>query len=105
VLAYLVSQQIPEIGLRMALGAAPQDVLRRVVGQALRPTITGLGLGIAGALAVSRLLASLLFGVQPTDPSTYGMAAAVLLLTAAVASYLPVRRALRIDPIVALREE
>ena len=105
VLAYLVSQQMPEIGLRMALGAAPQDVLRRVVGQALRPTIIGLGLGIAGALAVSRLLASLLFGVRPADPVTYGLAAAMLLLTAAVACYLPVRRALRVDPIMALREE
>jgi putative ABC transport system permease protein len=105
VLTYLVGQQIPEIGLRMALGAAPADVLRGVAGPALRLTIIGLGLGIAGALAVSRLLTSLLFAVQPRDPITYGMAAAVLLLTAGIASYLPVRRALRVDPIVALREE
>ncbi len=105
VLTYLVGQQVPEIGLRMALGAAPGDVLRRVAGHALRLTIIGLGLGIAGALAVSRLLASLLFGVQPRDPVTYGMAAAMLLFTAGIASYLPVRRAVRVDPIVALREE
>jgi len=105
VLSYLVGRQIPEIGLRMALGAAPADVLRRVAGHALRLTIAGLGLGIAAALAVSRLLASLLVGVQPRDPATYGMAAAVLLLTAGIASYLPVRRAVRVDPIVALREE
>ncbi len=104
-LAYLVSLQIPEIGLRMALGAAPSDVLRRIVGHALRLTLAGAAAGLAGALAVSRLLGSLLFGVKPTDPVTYLIVAAVLLLSAAIAGYLPARRAMRVDPIVALREE
>ena len=105
VLAYLVGRQVPEIGLRMALGAEPTVVLRRVAGRALGLTIVGLCIGLAGAVAVSRLIANLLFGVRPTDPPTYALSAAVLLLTAAAASYLPVRRAVRVDPIVALREE
>jgi len=105
VLAYLVGQQVPEIGLRMALGAEPRAVLRRVAGRALGMTIIGLGLGIAGAAAVSRLIANLLFGVEPRDPATYVVSAAVLVLTAAIASYLPVRKAVQVDPLVALREE
>ncbi len=105
VLAYLVGQQIPEIGIRMALGAAPSDVVRRVVGQGLRLTAIGLCAGLAGALIVSRLLSSVLFGVKPTDPATYIVVAAVLAVTAAVASYLPARRAMRVDPTVALRQE
>jgi predicted permease len=105
VLAHLVSRQIPEIGLRMAVGAAPSDILRRVVGHGLMLTAIGLALGAAGALAVSRLLSSVLFGVKPTDPATYGAVAIILLLTAAAAGYLPARRAMRVDPILALREE
>jgi putative ABC transport system permease protein len=105
VLAYLVGQQIPEIGLRMALGASPSDIVRRIVGHGLRLTVIGLGLGVAGALAASRLLTSVLFGVKPTDALTYGMVAGVLLLAATIASYLPARRAIRVDPIASLREE
>jgi putative ABC transport system permease protein len=105
VLAYQVGRQIPEIGLRMAIGAAPANILRGVVGRGLALTAIGLALGVGGALAVSRVLATVLFGVKATDPATYGAVAAVLLLTAAAASYLPARRAMRIDPMVALREE
>jgi predicted permease len=105
VLAYLVGQQVPEIGLRMALGATPSDIARHIVGQGLGLTAVGVALGVAGALAVSRLLTSVLFGVKSTDPATYGIAAGVLLLTAAIASYLPARRAMRIDPNVALRQQ
>ncbi len=105
VLAYLVGRQIPEIGVRMALGAAPVDILRRVVAQGLRLTAIGLAFGIAGALAVSRLLTSVLFGVKSTDPATYVLVALALLATAAIASYLPARRAMRVDPITALREQ
>ena len=105
ILAYLVGQQVPEIGVRMALGAVPSDILRSVVGHGLRLTVIGLGVGAAGALAISRLLASVLFGVTPTDPVTYCVVAILLLLTAAVASYIPARRAMRIDPMDALRED
>jgi predicted permease len=105
VLSYLVGRQIPEIGVRMALGAAPGDIVRRVVGHGLRLTAIGLGFGIAGALAVSRLLTSVLFGVKPTDPVTYAAVALALLATAAIASYLPARRAMRVDPMVALRAD
>jgi predicted permease len=105
VLAYLVGQQTPEIGVRMALGAAPWDIVRRVVGQGLRLTGIGLVTGLAGALAATRALGSVLFGVKPADPLTYSAVAAVLLLTAALASYLPARRGMRVDPMVALRQE
>jgi len=105
VLAYSVTRQIPEIGLRMALGAAPANVLRRIVGHGLRLWAIGAALGAAGSLVLSHLLASVLYGVKPTDTATYVAVATMLLLTAAVASYLPARRAMRVDPIVALREE
>jgi putative ABC transport system permease protein len=105
VLAYSVTRQIPEIGLRMALGAAPANVMRRIVGHGIRLAVTGSAIGAVGSLALSRLLSSVLYGVKPADTATYIAAAAMLLFTAAVASYLPARRAMRVDPIVALREE
>jgi ABC-type antimicrobial peptide transport system permease subunit len=105
VLAYLVGQQIPEIGVRMALGATPSAILGRTIGHGLTPVLVGLGLGIAAALAVSRLLTAVLFGIKPTDPATYGLVALVLLLTGGIACYLPARKAMQVDPIVALREE
>jgi len=105
VLAYIVGQRIPEIGLRMALGAAPSNMLRQVVGHALKLTLIGIAFGIAASLAVSRLLTTMLFGVKPTDPATFAMVAVVLLLTAGIACYLPARRAMQVDPIIALREE
>jgi predicted permease len=104
VLAYLVGQQVPEIGIRMALGAAPADIARRTVGHGLKLAGIGLACGLAGAVALSRLITTVLFGVEPTDPATYATMAAVLLVTAAAASYLPARRAMRVDPAVALRD-
>jgi len=105
VLAYLVGQQVPEIGVRMALGAAPSAELWRIVAHGLKLTAAGLAVGVVGALAATRLLASILFEVKPTDPGTYAMVAAVLVAASAVASYIPARRAMRVDPITALRQE
>jgi putative ABC transport system permease protein len=105
VMAYSVAQRTREIGVRLALGAAAGDVLRLVFGQGSALVVTGLVIGIAGTLAGSRALVALLFGVSGTDPFTYLAAAAVLALVAAVALYLPARRASRLDPAIALRAE
>jgi predicted permease len=105
VLAYLVGQQIPEIGIRMALGAAPSQVLCRVAGYGLKLTAIGVGIGFAAALALSRVLSSLLFQVRPTEPATFVAVTLVLLAAAGAACYLPARRAMRVDPLIALREE
>jgi putative ABC transport system permease protein len=105
VLAYSVSRRTHELGVRMALGARRGDVLRQVLGHGLRVTGIGVALGVVGALGLTRLLQSLLFEVRPTDPATF---AVVLLLMAGVsvaASYLPARRAMRVDPMEALRYE
>jgi predicted permease len=105
VIAYTVSQRTHEIGIRMALGAARGDVLRLVVGQGLRLTVVGLALGLAGALAATRLIAVLLYGISPTDAVTFAGVSAALLASAALACYLPARRAAATDPMVALRYE
>jgi predicted permease len=105
VLAYSVGQRWPEFGVRMALGASPLMLLGRIVGQGLTLTLFGLAAGVAAALALSRLLAGFLFGVHATDPATYALVAAILLFTAGLASYLPGRRAMKVDPAVALRAE
>jgi predicted permease len=105
VIAYTVSQRTHEIGIRMALGAARGDVLRLVVGQGLRLTVFGLALGLAGALAATRLIAVLLYGISPTDVTTFVAVSATLLASAALACYLPARRAAATDPMVALRYE
>ena len=105
VLAYQVGTRIPEIGVRMALGAAPSDVLGSVVGQGVRLAAIGVVAGAAGALALSRLIAGFLFGVSSSDPATYAVVAFVLLGTAAVAGYIPARRAMRVDPVTVLRQE
>ncbi len=89
----------------MALGASPADVLRDVAGQGIRMTAAGLAIGLAGALALSRLLTSVLFDVTATDPRTYALTAALLVATASGACIVPVRRAMRVDPMGALREE
>jgi len=105
VLSYLVAQRTHEIAIRMALGASRREVLHLVVRHGLGMTFTGLGLGIVTAGGLTRLLAGLLYGVKPTDPSTFGTVAFLLCGVAFLACYIPAHRATRVDPIVALRYE
>jgi predicted permease len=104
-LSYEVARRTREIGVRMALGARPSDVLRFIVGQGIALSAAGAMLGILGALGVTRYLASLLYGVRPFDPLTFLSVALLLALVAFAACYIPARRASRVDPVVALRYE
>lgn len=105
ILSYTVAQRTNEIGIRMALGAARRDVLWLVLRDALRLVLIGIALGVPAALAAGRLVASQLYGISAADPVVIGLAPMALLVIAAVASYLPARRATRVDPLVALRFE
>jgi predicted permease len=105
VLAYLVAQRTREIGVRLALGAQTGDVLRMVVGGGLRLAAIGVVIGVAGALALTRLMQGVLFGVTPTDPLTFGVVIAGLLSVAAIASLVPAVRATRVDPLIAIRAD
>jgi predicted permease len=105
VMAYLVTQQNHEIGIRVALGADSRNILGLVLGRGAKWTATGVGIGVAAALLVSRLMRSLLFGVSPFDPLTFAAVTFVLAFVALAACYIPARRATRVDPIVALRYE
>jgi putative ABC transport system permease protein len=105
VLAQTVARRTPEIGLRMALGATRADILRLVLGQGLWLIGLGLAAGIGGALVLMRLIQTLLFGVSQTDPLTFASVAALLVLVALLATWLPAQRATRVDPLVALRHE
>ena len=105
VMSYTVSRRTQEIGVRMALGAQIASVRGMILGQTLKLTVLGVGLGLAGAFVVTRFLTSMLFGVGMYDPVTFLGVAALLVAVAVVASYIPARRAMRVDPIVALRYE
>ncbi|HXN29368.1 MAG TPA: ABC transporter permease [Candidatus Acidoferrales bacterium] len=105
VMSFAVSRRTNEIGIRLALGASRNDVLALIVRQALLLALIGSAIGIVGALSLSRLMASQLYGVRPTDPLTFVTVAALLLIVSLAASYIPARRAMRVDPMVALRYE
>jgi putative ABC transport system permease protein len=105
VMSYSVSRRTNEIGIRVALGASRGNVLLLIVRQALLLALIGAAIGIVGALALSRLMASQLYGVRPTDPATFVSVAGLLLMVSLVASYIPARRAMRVDPMTALRYE
>jgi len=105
VMGYVVAQRTREIGIRVALGAESSDILALIVRRGLMLTLIGAGIGLLIALALMRALQSLLFGVSATDPLTFSVIATVLIIVALLASYFPARRATKVDPIVALRNE
>jgi ABC-type antimicrobial peptide transport system permease subunit len=105
VLQYSVVQRKREMGIRIAIGATASDMIRLVVGQALGLAVLGVAIGLAGAVALTRVIRALLFDTNPLDVPTFVASAAVLLLIAGFSSYLPARRALRIDPTIAMRAE
>ena len=105
VLSYSVRQRVPEIGIRLALGARVTDVLRMVVMEGMRPTLIGVAIGTAAALAMGRVVANLTFQVKPTDPTTFVAVAVVLALIALLACVIPAYRASKVDPVIALRNE
>jgi len=105
IVSYSVGQRTREIGIRMALGAQRTDVLKLILRNGLILTSVGVAIGIAGAYALTRFLASLLFGIKPTDPKTFVIVSVGLFIVALVACLIPARRATKVDPLVALRYE
>jgi ABC-type antimicrobial peptide transport system permease subunit len=105
VMSYAVARRTNEIGIRMALGALPANVVRMVMREVLLLVALGVGIGLAAAMATTRLVSGLLFGLTPTDPLTIALATIMMIGVAALAGYLPARRASRIDPMIALRYE
>ena len=105
VLSYLVTERQREIGIRVALGASAAGIVRLVLRQGMAITVTGIAVGIVGALALARVTQSLLFGVSPTDPATYIAVGSMILLVALLACLIPAQRAMRVDPLVAIRNE
>ena len=105
VMSYFVNERTREIGIRVALGARPFDVLGLVAELGLKLAAIGVAIGLTLALGLARLIASFLFDVKPTDPLTYAAVAAVLIAVALLATYIPARRATKVDPMIALRYE
>lgn len=105
VMSYLVAQNVREIGIRMALGSTRRGILGLVLRQGMRLTLAGVGIGLLGAFAITRLMSSLLFGVGAMDPLTFGAIATLLSAVALMATYVPAQRAARVDPMISLRCE
>jgi putative ABC transport system permease protein len=105
VISYSVAQRTHELGIRMALGGQPRDMLSLIVGQGLRLAMFGVGIGLVAAFALTHFLSSMLFGVSSADPTSYVAVVSLLLVVVIFACYVPARRAMRVDPMVALRYE
>jgi putative ABC transport system permease protein len=105
VMAYSVSQRTHEIGIRLALGAPRRNILRLILGQGLKLTLAGMTLGMAGSLALTKVMAQLLYGVTTADPPTFILVSLTLAGAALLACWLPARRATRVDPLIALRSD
>jgi ABC-type antimicrobial peptide transport system permease subunit len=105
VISYIAGQRTHEIGIRMALGAGPANVLRMMLGEAGKMALIGVGIGLVAALGLTHLMSKMLFGVSAQDPVTFVVVALVLAAVAIAACYIPARRATRVDPMVALRYE
>jgi putative ABC transport system permease protein len=104
-MTYFVTQQIPELGIRMALGARSRDVLKLIMVVGMKLTVCGVSIGLLAALVVGRLMTTLLFGVTPTDVTTFTIVSILLLGLASIACYIPARRATKVDPLIALKYE
>jgi putative ABC transport system permease protein len=105
VISYAVTQRTREIGVRMALGARPRDVVRLVLGEGMILAAIGIGLGLAGAFALAKIMESVLYEIKPRDPATFIAVSLAVAVAAAAACYIPARRAMRVDPMVALKYE
>jgi len=105
VISYLVEQRTHEIGVRLTLGALRKDVLWLILGHGTKMAMIGIAIGLGAAFGLTRLMTKLLFGVTPTDPLTFGGVTILLLLVALLACFVPARRAMQVDPMVALRHE